>query len=137
MTKTREDYRLFARARLSRSLAFRSQEIMTDKTLIVPDAARVTTVTPWAQIAGLGSTTHTRYDDAAGSRRHLHVTSTQRAKNSTMQTRGPCRSTTASGGGRPTVWLFGVCSSLGQRLAGGARTRVAPVTRLNARARAR
>ena len=42
---------------------------MTDKALIVPDAARVTTVTPWAQIAGLGSTTHTRYDAAAGSRR--------------------------------------------------------------------
>ena len=42
---------------------------MTDKALIVPDAARVTTVTPWAQIAGLGSTHHTRYDDAAGSRR--------------------------------------------------------------------
>ena len=44
---------------------------MTDKALIVPDAARVTTVTPWAQIAGLGSTTHTRYDAAAGSRRGI------------------------------------------------------------------
>ena len=45
---------------------------MADKALTVPDAARVTTATPWAQIAGLGSTHHTRYDDAAGSRRPRH-----------------------------------------------------------------
>ena len=51
---------------------------MTDKALIVPDAARVTTVTPWAQIAGLGSTTHTRYDAAAGSRRATGILSAAR-----------------------------------------------------------